>query len=158
MATAPQYKLCDIKGLRRGQLRHQGTPQGTAATPRDSAGDSCDTKGLRRGQLRHQGTPQGTAATPRDSAGDSCDTKGLRRGQLRHQGTPQGEAAKLRNSSKVQAPLRGARDQYSTLALQLKKPRPAPTSIDHLCRLRPRAKRLAVGPGERIPLSVFTPR
>ncbi|KAJ5938280.1 hypothetical protein N7466_001414 [Penicillium verhagenii] len=78
---------CDIKGLRRGQLRYQGTPQGTAATSRDSAGDSCDIKGLRRGQLRYQGTPQGTAAISRDSAGDSCDTKGLRRGALRYQGT-----------------------------------------------------------------------
>jgi len=54
-ARALRYQVCsagdsyDIKGLRRGQLRHQGTPQGTATTLRDSVGDSYDIKGLRRG-------------------------------------------------------------------------------------------------------------
>jgi hypothetical protein len=79
------------------------------------------------------------------SAVDSCDIKGLRRGQLRHQGTPQGGAAKSRYSSEVQAPLRGARDQYSILALQLKKPRPAHILIDRLCMSGPKARRLIAG-------------
>jgi hypothetical protein len=58
---------------------------------------------------------------------------------------------------RMRAPLRGARSQYSVLALQLKKPRPAPPSIIHLYRPGPRARRLIAGPWECIG-PVFTPR
>ncbi|KAJ5938405.1 hypothetical protein N7466_001539 [Penicillium verhagenii] len=127
LATGPQYKLCVNKHASQdGLCDINCSPQDglcdTNCSPQDGL---CDTNcSPQDGLCDINCSSQETAALPSSLQETAASPS-----------SPQGEAATPRNSSQVRAPLRGARDQYSTLALQLKKPRPASPSIVHLGRL-----------------------
>jgi len=159
LATGPQYKLCVNKhasqdGLCDTNCSSQDGLCDTNCSPQDGLCDTncspqdglCDTNcspqdGLcdincssQDGLCVINCSSQETAALPSSLQETAASPSSLQE-TAASPSSPQGEAATPRNSSQVRAPLRGARDQYSTLALQLKKPRPASPSIVHLGRL-----------------------